>query len=91
MLFLTGMGVTPHTFDNLAPQFTPRFRVLGFTRRGLGKSDKPATGYDTATLTDDVRGFLDALPLERVTLVDGRWQAPRGHALPRSIRRASIG
>lgn len=69
MLFLTGMGVTPHIFDNLAPQFTSRFRVLGFTRRGLGKSDKPEAGYDTGTLTEDVGGFLDALQIKRATLI----------------------
>lgn len=69
MLFLTGLGVTPHIFDDLATPFTARFRVLGLTRRGLGKSDKPATGYDTGTLTEDLRGFLDALQIKRVTLV----------------------
>ena len=69
MIFLTGMGASPHLFDDLAPKFTSRFRILGLTRRGLGKSDKPATGYDTATLTEDLRGFLDALKIKRATLV----------------------
>jgi pimeloyl-ACP methyl ester carboxylesterase len=69
ILFLTGMGVTPHLFDGLAPQFTDHYHVLGVTRRGLGKSSRPHSGYDTATLTEDVRGFLDALKLDRVVLV----------------------
>lgn len=69
LLFLTDMGATAHIFDNLAPRFTDRFRVLGLTRRGLGKSDKPEAGYDTATLAADIRGFLDAMKIRRVTLV----------------------
>jgi pimeloyl-ACP methyl ester carboxylesterase len=69
MVFLTGMGVTPHIFDDLAPRFTKSARVIGLTRRGLGRSDKPESGYDTATLTEDVRGFLDALKVERATLI----------------------
>ena len=69
VVFLTGMGVSSHIFDDLAPKFKDRFRVLSYTRRGLYKSDKPESGYDTATLTEDLRGFLDALKIQRATLV----------------------
>ena len=69
LLFLHGLGDTPHIFDELAPEFRDRFRVLGLTRRGHGLSDKPEGGYDTATLADDVRKFLDALQIQRATLV----------------------
>jgi non-heme chloroperoxidase len=69
MLFLHGLGDTPHIFDDLAPKFTNQFRVLALTRRGHGQSEKPETGYDTGTLVEDVRQFLDALKIERVILV----------------------
>src|SRR5688572_4691157 len=69
MLFLHGLGDTAHIFDDLAPKFTEQFRVLGLTRRGHGQSEKPETGYDTATLVEDIRQFLDALEIERVILV----------------------
>jgi non-heme chloroperoxidase len=69
LLFLTGVGNSAHIFDDIAPKFTDRFRVLALTRRGHGQSDKAATGYDLATLTEDVRHFLDQLNLKRVTLV----------------------
>jgi pimeloyl-ACP methyl ester carboxylesterase len=69
MLFLHGLGDTAHIFDDLAPKFSNSFRVLALTWRGHGQSDKPETGYDTATLVDDLRQFLDALKLERVILV----------------------
>src|SRR5688572_16500381 len=61
LLLLHGLGDTAHIFDDLAPRLTQRFRVLGLTRRGHGQSDKPETGYDTATLVDDILQFLDAL------------------------------
>ena len=69
ILFLHGLGDTPHIFDDLAPKFTNQFRVLGLTRRGHGQSEKPETGYDTATLVEDIRQFLDVLRIERVILV----------------------
>jgi pimeloyl-ACP methyl ester carboxylesterase len=70
LLFLVGGGNgSAHTFDSFAPRFTDRFRVLGLTRRGQGPSDKPVDGYDTDTLAHDIRGFLDALHLDRVVLL----------------------
>lgn len=69
LLFIHGDGGNAHTFDEMAPKFADRFRVLGLTRRGGGQSDKPETGYDTDTLVEDVRHFLDALKIKRVNLV----------------------
>src|SRR5688572_33067400 len=69
VLFLTGFGDSAHIFDDLAPQFANQFRVLGLTRRGHGQSDKPETGYDTATRVDDIRQFLELIEINRATLV----------------------
>jgi pimeloyl-ACP methyl ester carboxylesterase len=69
LLLLAGMGSTAHIYDDLAPKFSDRFHVLGLTRRGFGQSDKPETGYDTATLVQDMRQFLDAMKIQRVVLV----------------------
>lgn len=69
ILFLPGMGDTAHIFDDLAPKLTNQFRVLALTWRGHGQSDKPETGYDTGTLVEDIRQFLDALKIKRVILV----------------------
>jgi len=69
LVFLAGTGDTADAFDALAPHFTDHFRVLALTRRGFGQSDKPATGYDIPTLTEDVRGFLDALHIDRANFV----------------------
>jgi len=69
LIFLAGLGNTAHIFDNLAPQFTNHFHVLGLTRRGYGRSDKPQTGYDINTLVDDLHQFLGAMGIKRVILV----------------------
>jgi len=69
LLLLTGMGDAAPIYDDLAPRFTDRYRVVGLTRRGHGRSDKPDAGYDMGTLVEDIRQFLDALHIERATLV----------------------
>lgn len=68
LLFLHGMNGTAHHYDDFAPRFTNQFRVLGLTRRGHGESEMPETGYDTPTLVEDIRQFLDALKIQRVVL-----------------------
>lgn len=45
------------------------YRVIAYDRRGFGRSDKPADGYDYDTLADDLAGILDASDLHDVTLV----------------------
>src|SRR5258705_2117337 len=62
------MGDTAHFYDELASKITKQFRVIGLTRRGHGESDIAETGYDTATLVEDVGQFLDALKIYRVVL-----------------------
>jgi pimeloyl-ACP methyl ester carboxylesterase len=69
LLFLTSFGANAHEFDGLAPHFIDRFHVLGLTRRGQGLSDKPTSGYDTPTLVEDIRAFLDAKGIARATFV----------------------
>jgi pimeloyl-ACP methyl ester carboxylesterase len=69
LLFLTALGGTARDFQPLAVRLTDHFHVLGLTRRGQGQSDKPDTGYDTSTLVEDIRRFLDLKDIKRATLV----------------------
>jgi non-heme chloroperoxidase len=69
LLLLTGLGNTAHIYDDLAPKFADRFHVVGLTWRGHGESEKPEAGYDTATLVEDIRLFLDAMKIQNVSLV----------------------
>ena len=45
------------------------YRVISYDRRGFGFSSKPAEGYDYNTLADDLKGLIDGLGLDNVTLV----------------------
>lgn len=69
IILLTGFGNDAHVFDDFAPSFTDKFHVIGLTRRGFGETDRPASGYETATRVEDVRAFMDALKITRATLV----------------------
>jgi non-heme chloroperoxidase len=44
-------------------------RVIAYDRRGFGNSSRPWDGYDYDTLADDLKGLLDRLDLQDVTLV----------------------
>jgi pimeloyl-ACP methyl ester carboxylesterase len=68
LVFLAGLQLNAHTFDGFAPRFTDTHRVVGITRRGHGASSWPDSGYGLGRLVADIRGVLDSLGLERVTL-----------------------
>jgi pimeloyl-ACP methyl ester carboxylesterase len=68
LILLHGSGDNPHVFDDLAPAFTDRFRVIAYARRGHGRSEARPP-YDTATLTEDLRGLMDALGISKACLV----------------------
>jgi pimeloyl-ACP methyl ester carboxylesterase len=66
MVFLAGLSMNAHAFDDFAPRFTDTHQVLGITRRGHGASSWPDDGYSLERLTEDIRVVLDSLGLERV-------------------------
>jgi len=68
MILIHGLGDNPHIFDDLAPGLTDRFHVIAYARRGHGLSDAKEP-YDAATLTEDLRGLMDALGIARADLV----------------------
>ena len=45
------------------------FRCIAFDRRGHGRSDAPATGYDMDTFADDLQSVIETLDLREVILV----------------------
>ena len=47
----------------------PGLQVIAVDQRGIGLSDKPADGYDTGTLADDLVALMDALGHERFAVV----------------------
>src|ERR1700722_3760100 len=71
LVFLAGLGDTAHVFDAFAPEFTADHHVYGITRRGFGRSSKPAPtteNYLADRLGDDVLAVIDALKMTRPVL-----------------------
>lgn len=68
-LVLLGCYLTAHVHDEFAPKLTNPFHVYGITRRGIGASDKPATGYTVQRSVDDVLEVLDSLDAQKSLLV----------------------
>ena len=58
-----GCYLTGHVYDDIAPKLTDQFHVYGFTRRGIGASDRPSGGYDLQRSADDLLAVIDALKL----------------------------
>ena len=65
--------------------------MIALDQIGFGKSDKPLLAYRPATFVDVLRGFLDALKIQRASLVGsslGGWVAARfALAYPDSVDR----
>lgn len=59
----------------MVPELQRECRVTTYDLRGHGRSDTPPAGYTTGDMTQDLRGILDALDIERATLVGHSWGA----------------
>src|SRR2546422_3994238 len=68
-IVLLGCYLTAHVYDEFAPKLTDQFHVYGITRRGIGASDKPTSGYTVQRSADDVLEVLDSLNLQKSFLV----------------------
>jgi non-heme chloroperoxidase len=53
----------------LSPLLAAGHRVITYDRRGFGRSDQPASGYDYDTFTADLHALLEHLELDEVSLV----------------------
>ena len=68
-LLFVGCYLSAHVYDDIAPKLVDEFHVYAVTRRGVGASDRPATGYDPQRRADDVLQVIDALGLKQPLLV----------------------
>jgi pimeloyl-ACP methyl ester carboxylesterase len=68
-LVLLGCYLSAYSYDEFAPKLTRQFHVYGITRRGIGASDKPATGYTVQRSADDLLEVLDSLKAQKSLLV----------------------
>ncbi|AND17707.1 alpha/beta fold hydrolase [Rathayibacter tritici] len=70
VVLIHGWPLSGESWKEQVPAFVEAgYRVVTYDRRGFGRSDKPLTGYDYDTLTEDLHTLLTELDLQDVTLV----------------------
>ena len=69
LLLLHGLGDSWYSFSGILPKLPASFRVFAIDQRGHGDSDRPASGYTMADLSDDAVAFMDAMGITRATVV----------------------
>lgn len=73
LVLLHGVASNARIWLPVVPLLAPRFRVLAVDQRGHGQSDKPSSGYDFATVVEDVRQFIETLELKRPVVAGHSW------------------
>lgn len=69
VVLVHGLGGSTLLWQPNITALATRHRVIAFDLPGHGLSDKPAAEYDVTFFTAALKGFLDAMKLERVALV----------------------
>ena len=69
VVFLHGWPDSWFSFSLVLPHLPDSLRAVAVDQRGFGDSDRPESGYSIPELAADVIDFLDALEIERATLV----------------------
>jgi pimeloyl-ACP methyl ester carboxylesterase len=94
LLLIHGWPETWYAWRLLMPALAQDFEVIAVDQRGRGMSDKPAGGYDTATLADDLVALMGALGHERFAVVGHDTGFAIGYALaadhPDRVQRVAL-
>ena len=69
LLLVHGWPETWYAWRLLMPALARDFEVIAVDQRGMGLSDKPASGYDNGTLARDLIALMDALGHQRFAVV----------------------
>ncbi|WP_406632304.1 alpha/beta fold hydrolase [Amycolatopsis sp. WGS_07] len=81
VVLLHGVPKTGYHWRYLVPKLTPQYTVVVPDLRGLGDSARPAGGYDSATMSDDVAALMTSLGHENYAVVGEDWGAVIGYQL----------
>jgi pimeloyl-ACP methyl ester carboxylesterase len=95
LLLIHGWPGSWYYWRLVMPALARDFEVIAVDQRGIGLSDKPEKGYDTATLANDLVGLMDALGHERFAVVGVDTGMLIGYALaadhPERVDRVALG
>ena len=81
LLLVHGWPQTWYAWRMLMPALARDFSVVAVDQRGIGLSGKPADGYDTGTLANDLVALMDALGHQRFALYGTDVGMPIAYAL----------
>jgi len=81
LMLVHGWPQTWYAWRMLMPTLAQDFSVVAVDQRGIGLSDKPQHGYDTATLASDLVALMDALGHSRFALYGTDVGMPIAYAL----------
>ena len=69
VVFVHGWPDSWFSFSRVLPLLPDALHAVAFDQRGFGDSDRPQSGYAIADMAADVIALLDALALDRATLI----------------------
>jgi non-heme chloroperoxidase len=69
IIFLHGYSDSWFSFSRMLPVLSASYHAFALTQRGHGDSDKPECCYTVEDYAADVDAFMDALGIERATIV----------------------
>jgi pimeloyl-ACP methyl ester carboxylesterase len=81
LLLVHGWPQTWYAWRMLMPTLARDFQVVAVDQRGIGLTDKPQDGYDTATLAGDLAALMDALGHQQFALYGTDVGMPIAYAL----------
>lgn len=69
LVLISGLGYPLWQWHKIVPYLSEHFQVITFDNRGAGQTDKPAGPYTSQMLAADTAGLLDALDIEKATVM----------------------
>ena len=81
LLLVHGWPQTWYAFRLVMPALARHHHVIAVDQRGIGLSDKPQDGYDSATLAGDMVALMDALGHHRFSVYGTDVGFPIGYAV----------
>ncbi|MGI5337241.1 alpha/beta fold hydrolase [Streptomyces sp. CA-181903] len=81
VVLLHGIPKTGYHWRHLVPKLTPHHTVVVPDLRGLGDSARPADGYDSATMSDDIAALMARLGHDTYSVIGEDWGAVIGYQL----------
>jgi pimeloyl-ACP methyl ester carboxylesterase len=81
VVLLHGVPKTGYHWRHLVPKLTDQYTVVVPDLRGLGDSARPADGYDSATMSDDIAALMAHLGHDSYSVMGEDWGAVIGYQL----------